>query len=150
MAAVDVLHDRAQPFCDEHGVAIDHLLTDNGREHCGRPLSHPFELYLAINQITPRRTEIGSPETNGVCERFHRTVKEEVFAVAFWRTFYESVAQLQADLDTYLTFYNRGKRQTKTVLTSREEQFGRIEEGARGRGLRRRRAARRSRPSPPA
>jgi transposase InsO family protein len=107
MTAVDVLHDRVLPFYEAHGVDIDHLLTDNGREYCGRPLSHPFELYLTINQITHRRTEIGSPETNGFCERFHRTVKEEFFAVAFRRTFYESVAQLQADLDTYVAFYNR-------------------------------------------
>ena len=107
MTAVDILHERVLPFYEEHDVAIDHLLTDNGREYCGRPLSHPFELYLTINQITHRRTAIGSPETNGFCERFHRTVKEEFFAVAFRRTFYESVAQLQADLDTYLTFYNR-------------------------------------------
>lgn len=58
---------------DEHGVDIDHLLTDNGREYGGRALSHPFELYLAITQITHRRPKIGSPETNGFCERFHRT-----------------------------------------------------------------------------
>ena len=107
MTAVDVLHDRVLPFYDEHGLDIDHLLTDNGREYCGRPLSHPFELYLTINQVTHRRTEIGSPETNGFCERFHRTVKEEFFPVTFRRTYYESVAQLQADLDSYLAFYNR-------------------------------------------
>ena len=87
-----------------HGLRLQRYY---GREYCGRPLSHPFELYLTINQVTHRRTEIGSPETNGFCERFHRTVKEEFFAVAFRRTFYESVAQLQADLDSYLAFYNR-------------------------------------------
>ena len=107
MTAVDVLNDRVLPFYEEHGVAIEHLLTDNGRETCGKPLSHPYELYLTIQQIEHRRTQIGSPETNGFCERFHRTVKEEFFAVAFRRTFYESVDQLQADLDRYLEFYNR-------------------------------------------
>ena len=107
MTAVDVLHDRVVPFYEEHGVAVEHLLTDNGRETCGKPLSHPYELYLTIQQIEHRRTRIGSPETNGFCERFHRTVKEEFFAVAFRRTFYESVEQLQRDLDAYLEFYNR-------------------------------------------
>jgi transposase InsO family protein len=105
--AVDVLNDRVLPFYDELGVDVDHLLTDNGREYCGRPLSHPFELYLTIQQIEHRRTDIGSPQTNGFCERFHRTVKEEFFSVTFRKTFYESVAQLQADLDKYLVFYNR-------------------------------------------
>jgi hypothetical protein len=107
MTAVDVLHDRVLPFYEEHGIDVEHVLTDNGREYCGRPLSHPFELFLAINQIEHRRTDIGSPQTNGFCERFHRTVKEEFFSVAFRRTHYGSVAQLQQDLDTYLDFYNR-------------------------------------------
>ncbi len=48
-----------------------------------------------------------SPETNGFCARFHRTVKEEFFSVAFRKTLYESVEQLQTDLDKYLDFYNR-------------------------------------------
>jgi len=99
MAAVDALNDRVLPFYAEQDVAVEHLLTDNGREYCGRPLHHPFELYLAICQIVHRRTDIGSPQTNGFCERFHRTVKEEFFAAALRRTFYESVAQLQAFLD---------------------------------------------------
>jgi hypothetical protein len=107
MTAVDVLHDRVLPFYEEHGVDIEHLLTDNGREYCGRPLQHAYELFLAMRQIDHRSTEIGSPETNGFCERFHRTVKEEFYAVAFRKTFYESLEQLQRDLDGYLAFYNR-------------------------------------------
>ncbi len=91
----------------KHGVEIERVLTDNGREYCGRPLQHAFELYLAIQQIQHRRTDIGSPETNGFCERFHRTVKEEFYAVAFRKTFYESLDQLLRDLDRYLEFYNR-------------------------------------------
>ena len=107
MTAVDVLNDRVLPFYAEHRVVIEHLLTDSGRETCGKPLSHPYELYLTIQQIEHRRTQIGSPETSGFCERLHRTVKEEFFAVAFRRTLYESVDQLQRDLDRYLEFYNR-------------------------------------------
>ena len=64
-------------------------------------------LYLATSQIQHPRTEVRSPETNGFCERFHRTLKEEFFTVAFRRTLYESLNQLQADLDRYLEFYNR-------------------------------------------
>lgn len=85
MTAVDVLNDRVLPFC-----------TDNGREYCGRPVGHPFELYLAIQQIQHRRTDIGSPENKEFCERFHRTVKEELYAVAFRKAFYESLEQLSA------------------------------------------------------
>ena len=107
MTAVDVLHDRVLPFYEEHGVDVQHALTDNGREFCGKPLQHPYELYLTISQIDHRRIEPGSPESTGFCARFQRTVKEEFFAVAFRKTFYESVAQLQTDLDQYLEFYNR-------------------------------------------
>ncbi len=70
-------------------------------------MGHPFELYLTIQQIEHRRTDVGSPETNGFCERFHRTVKEEFYSVAFRKTFYESLDQLQRDLDRYVEFYNR-------------------------------------------
>ncbi len=106
MTAVDVLNDRVLPFYEEHGVDLEHLLTDNGREYCGRPLHHPFELFLTISHIEHRRTQVGSPQTNGFCERFHRTVKEEFFSVAFRKTLYTSIDQLQADLDAYLDFYN--------------------------------------------
>lgn len=57
----------------------------------------------AENQIEHRRTEIGSEKTSGFCERCH-TVKEEFFSVGLRRTLYESVAQLQRDLDNYLAF----------------------------------------------
>ena len=107
MTAVDVLDDRVLPFYEEHAAEVEHLLTDNGREYCGRELRHHFELFLAISQIRHRRTEVRSPQTNGFCERFHRTLKEEFFTVAFRKTLYESVAQLQNDLDHYLEFYNR-------------------------------------------
>ena len=73
----------------------------------GRPLHHPFELFLAISQIEHRRTGVASPETNGFRERFHRTLKEEFFSVVFRKTFYESLEQLQSDLDQFLNFYNR-------------------------------------------
>ena len=107
MTAVDVLDDRVLPFYEEHSAQVEHILTDNGREFCGRELKHHFELFLAISQIRHRRTEVRSPQTNGFCERFHRTIQEEFFSAAFRNTLYESVAQLQTDLDLYLDFYNR-------------------------------------------
>src|SRR5690349_11212082 len=67
---------------------VQHVLTDNGREFCGRELQHPFEIFLAINHIKHRRTEVRSPETNGFCERFHRTIKEEFFVTAFRKKIY--------------------------------------------------------------
>lgn len=98
-----MLNQTVVPFYEEHGVPIEHLLTDNGREFCApRELQHPFELFLLLNQIRHRRTDVSSPETNGFCERFHRTLKEEFFAVAFRKNFHESLEQLQVDMDEYL------------------------------------------------
>lgn len=106
MTAVDVLNDRVVPFYDEHGVAIEHVLTDNGREFCGRPLHHPYELFLAVQQIAHRNTKVHAPYTNGFCERFHRTVGDEFFKVAFRTKVYGSLAELQQDLDAWLEEYN--------------------------------------------
>ncbi len=109
MTAVDLLNDRVLPFYDERGVRIEHLLTDNGREFCGRPVQHPYELFLAIHQIAHRNTKVHAPYTNGFCERFHRTVSDEFFKVAFRKKFYLSLAELQDDLDAWLETYNTAR-----------------------------------------
>jgi transposase InsO family protein len=97
---------RHLPFYEAHGVALERVLTDNGREYCGRPLRHPFELYCTVQRIEHRTTKVGSPETNGMVERFHRTLKDEFFSLAYRRKIYESVEALQADLDAFVEHYN--------------------------------------------
>ena len=104
-AAVAALHNDALPFYAERGIPVSAVLTDNGREFCGTEM-HPFELYLALNDLTHKRTKVRHPQTNGFVERFHRTVKEEFFEVALRETFYESVEALQTDLDRWLISYN--------------------------------------------
>ena len=106
MTAVDLLHDRVLPAYEAAGVALERILTDNGREYCGRPLAYPYELYLAVQQIEQRNTKVHSPQTNGFCERFHRTLKEEFVSVALRKKIYGSLQELQEDLDTWLRFYN--------------------------------------------
>lgn len=85
------------------------LRLDYGREFCGRPLAHPYELYCAVQQVEHRTTKVRSPQTNGFCERFHRTLKEEFFAVALRKKFYGSVQELQAEMDEWLRFYNEAR-----------------------------------------
>jgi transposase InsO family protein len=43
---------------------------------------------------------------NGICERFHRTVLDEFYRVAFRKKIYRAIEELQADLDTWLLEYN--------------------------------------------
>lgn len=104
-AAAAVLHNDVLPFYRKKGLPVQAVLTDNGREFCGKD-SHPYELYLELNDIEHRRTQVRRPQTNGFVERFQRTVLDEFFRQAFRTTFYESVDALQADLDTWLVYYN--------------------------------------------
>jgi Integrase core domain len=43
---------------------------------------------------------------NGICERFHRTVLDEFYRVAFRKKIYPAIDELQADLDVWLADYN--------------------------------------------
>jgi transposase InsO family protein len=105
-AAVAVLHNDVLPFYRELDLPVGSVLTDNGREFCGTE-RHPYELYLALNDIEHRRTRVGTPRTNGFVERFNGTVLEEFFRPALHARLYESVEALQAELDAWLLHYNR-------------------------------------------
>jgi transposase InsO family protein len=100
-----LLHNDVLPFYREKGIEISALLTDNGREFCGTE-AHPYELYLALNDLEHRRTQVRRPQTNGFVERFNRTVLDEFFREVFRETFYESAEALQQDLDHWLMVYN--------------------------------------------
>ena len=71
------------PFFEEHGIVLCRVLMDRGTEYCGNPEHHDYELYLAVEDIDHTRTKTNSPQTNGICERFHRTVLDEFYRVAF-------------------------------------------------------------------
>jgi transposase InsO family protein len=105
ITAAEVLNDRVVPFYDEHGIRLSRVLTDRGTEFCGSE-SHEYELYLAVEDIDHTRTKAKSPQTNGICERFHRTVLDEFYRVAFRKKIYRTIDELQADLDTWIVEYN--------------------------------------------
>ncbi|CAJ1830617.1 IS481 family transposase ISAs19 [Aeromonas veronii] len=46
------------------------------------------------------------PQSNGFIERLHRTLLDEHFRIKGRTTWYESVEQMQTDLDSYLEHYN--------------------------------------------
>ncbi|MDA0604387.1 integrase core domain-containing protein, partial [Burkholderia gladioli] len=74
--------------------------------YCGKPESHDYQLYLALNDIEHTKTKARHPQTNGICERFHKTILQEFYQVAFRRKLYLTLAELQVDLDTWLMYYN--------------------------------------------
>ena len=106
ITAADLLNDRVLPMLEDNGVDLIRILTDRGTEFCGRPERHDYQLFLAVNDIEHTKTKAYSPQTNGICERFHRTVKEEFYEIAFRKKVYSELADLQADLDAWVDVYN--------------------------------------------
>ena len=106
ITAADLLNDRVMPFYDEHGMPLQRVLTDRGTEYCGTHDRHEYELYLAVENIDHTRTKAKSPQTNGIVERFHKTMLDEFYRIAFRKKIYETIDELQADLDAWMREYN--------------------------------------------
>jgi transposase InsO family protein len=106
ITAADLLNDKVLPLFEEHELPMLRILTDRGTEYCGRPEQHDYQLYLAVNDIEHTKTKARSPQTNGICERFHRTILQEFYQVAFRKAVFENIDQLQKELDTWIEFYN--------------------------------------------
>lgn len=129
VCSVAVLHNDVLPKYEEWNIPVGAVLTDNGREFCGTE-NHPYELYLAFNDIEHRKTRVRRPQSNGFVERFNRTVLDEFFRLKFREKLYLSVDELQTDLDDWLNYYNHerphhgyrnmGKRPMDTINEFRE------------------------------
>jgi len=107
VTAVHTLNEDVLPFFEEHMAQVSTILSDNGREFCGRPDRHPYELFLQLEGIEHRRTKVRRPQSNGFVERLHRTLLDEHFRIQGRQKWYETVEEMQKDLDTYLNLYNR-------------------------------------------
>lgn len=106
LVAADMLNDRVLPWYEEQGVRVLRVLTDRGTEYCGTRDHHEYELYLDIEEIDHTKTKARHPQTNGICERFHRTIQDEFYAKAFRKKVYTSIEEIQIDLDEWLKYYN--------------------------------------------
>lgn len=90
------------PQDEQQGLRIETLLSDNGREYCGRPDQHPFELFLQLEGIKHRTTRVRRPQSNGFVERLHRTLLDEHLRIEGRTAWDESIDQMQGDFDAYL------------------------------------------------
>jgi len=106
ITAADLLNDRVLPFYEDHKLPLLRILTDRGTEYCGKRETHDYQLYLAINDIEHTKTKARRPQTNGICERFHKTILQEFYQVTFRKKIYKDIESLQADLDDWLKYYN--------------------------------------------
>jgi hypothetical protein len=106
ITAAHLLNEAVIPWFNEQDISMLRILTDRGTEYCGKVESHAYQLYLAIENIDHTKTKVRHPQTNGICERFHKTMKNEFYDIAFRKKIYNSVEELQADLDEWLVQYN--------------------------------------------
>ncbi len=106
LTAADILNDRILPWFEEQGIPCLRILTDRGSEYKGRIEHHAYQLFLSIEGIEHTTTKAYSPQTNGMCERFNKTMKQEFFETAMRKKIYSSIESLQQDLDAWLHNYN--------------------------------------------
>lgn len=106
ITSADLLNDKVLPFMSSLDMGVIRILTDRGTEYCGKLETHDYQLYLAINDIEHTKTKVRHPQTNGICERFHKTILDEFYRVTFRKKIYQTLDELQNDLDDWISFYN--------------------------------------------
>ena len=106
ITAADLLNDKVLPFYEAEELPVLRVLTDRGTEYCGRADQHDYQLYLAVNEIEHTKTKTRHPQTNGICERFHKTILQEFYQPTLRKKLYTSIEMLQQDLDEWLNVYN--------------------------------------------
>jgi transposase InsO family protein len=96
ITAADLLNDRVVPFFEEQSIRLQRILTDRGTEYCGKPEHHAYH----------SKTKANHPQTNGICERFHKTMQDECYSLLFRKKLYQSLEELQVDVDEWVRKYN--------------------------------------------
>ena len=89
-----LLNDRVLPFMASLDMGVIRILTDRGTEYCGKLETHDYQLYLAINDIEHTKTKVRHPQTNGICERLHKTSLDEFYRVTFRKKIYQTMDEL--------------------------------------------------------
>jgi transposase InsO family protein len=106
LVAADMLNDRVIPFFEEQGIPLLRILTDRGTEYCGGKEHHEYQLYLAVENIDHSKIRARHPQSNGICERFHKTIQDEFYQIVFRKKLYTTLEELQDDLDHWINEYN--------------------------------------------
>jgi transposase InsO family protein len=106
VTAADTLNDWVLHFFAEQDIPVLRVITDRGTEFCGSADKHPYELFLQFYDIEHTKTKVKSPQTIGICERFHQTVLNEFYKITFRKKLYPDIETLQKDLDEYIDWYN--------------------------------------------
>jgi len=119
ITAADMLNDKVLPYFERYDLPMLRILTDRGTEYCGRVDHHDYQLYLAINDIDHTKTKAMSPQTNGICERFHKTILNEFYQITFRKKLYSTMEELQKDLDDWMDSYNNHRTHQGKICLGR-------------------------------
>jgi len=144
ITAAKLLNDKVIPWFEEQEIPLLRVLTDRGTEYCGKVEHHAYQLYLAVEDIDHSKTKARHPQTNGVCERLNRTIKEEFYNIYFRKRIYQSLEEIQSNLDKWLQDYNNlrphagkycySKKPIQTFLETKgiaqEKNYGSVAEGS--------------------
>lgn len=106
ITSADLLNDRVLPFFEDQQIPLLRILTDRGTEFKGKWEHHEYEVYLQLEGVEHSKTQVRHPQSNGICERLHRTIQEEFYAVTFRKKLYDNITELQKDLDDWMHYYN--------------------------------------------
>jgi transposase InsO family protein len=107
-SAVDFVKTKVIPVYEMFGIRLDRILTDNGKEYTThwKNGKHDYEIFLDRCGIRHSRIKPRCPKSNGIVERFNRTLLEEFYQVAMIKKVYTCLNQLQDDLDKFIYYYN--------------------------------------------
>ena len=105
------------PFLDHQGIELQRILTDRGTEYCRKPEHHAYQSYLAVEDIDHSRTKADHSQTNGICERFHKTLQDECYSLPFRKKLHRTLEELQIDLDACPEHYNRERPIRAGIVT---------------------------------
>ncbi len=88
------MNDKPLTLFEAHEFPMLRILTERGTEYYGSFEQHDYPFNLAINDIDHTKTIAMPPQTNGLRERFHKTILND-----FYQVTYGFVEELQKDLD---------------------------------------------------
>ena len=97
------------------GVELRSVLTDNGPEFTGRD----FTTHMSTLEVTHHRIPPRSPNHNAVCERFQGTALQEFYRPAFHRQRFDTIGELDTQLQGWLRRYNTRRRNHSDFMRGR-------------------------------
>ena len=108
ISAIDFLKTKVLPVYKVFNIPLDRILTDNGKEYTTHWAGgkHEYEKFLKQNKIRHTKIKPRTPQSNGIVERFNRTLLEEFYQIAMMKKVYSSLSELQDDLDKFIYYYN--------------------------------------------